>query len=40
MAPPPRISDRPGKPDRTVQMVVWVFAIVEAAGIAFVLWYR
>lgn len=28
------------KPDRAVQVAVWLFAIVEAAGIAFVLWHR
>lgn len=27
-------------PDRTVQVAVWIFAIVEAAGIAYVLWHR
>ena len=31
---------RSAKQDRTVQVAVWTFAIVEEVGIAFALWYR
>lgn len=31
---------QPDMHDRTLQVAVWTFAIVEAIGIAFVLWYR
>lgn len=40
MALPQIPERRPAIPDRTVQVAVWTLAIVEAVGIAFVLWYR
>jgi hypothetical protein len=41
MAPSRRLPDqRPDTHDRILQIAVWTFAIVEAVGIAFVLWHR